>query len=147
MKHIQKSYPKTSTPCTCLNIRRASKAVVHFYDGVLKPEGITSAQIGLLKHMERFGVKTMNELAQIMRIDRTTLNRNLKPLISAGFVDTRQGQDSRTRYITLTEAGAQVLSRAWKLWEEAQSDLCEYLGETDLDRLNKMLAKIEALVP
>jgi DNA-binding MarR family transcriptional regulator len=147
MKHINETYPKPPSPCNCLNIRRASRAVTQFYDEVLKPSGLTIAQLGLLRHLENVEMTTIGELAKMMRIDRTTLNRNMKPLADAELITINSGEDSRTRQVMLTEAGKEAVIKAWALWGEAQISIKEYLGDEDLGKFIQLLAKIEALVP
>lgn len=147
MKHIEQTYPKEPSICNCLNVRRASRAITQFYDEVLKPSGLTIAQLGMLRHLAVTEGTTVGGLAKRMRIDRTTLNRNMKPLLESGFITIVPGEDSRTRQITLTEAGKEASARAWALWGEAQTALGEYLGGEDLVKLVKLMSKLEALVP
>jgi hypothetical protein len=59
-------------------------------------------------------------LASLMRIDRTTLNRNMKPLVKVGLITLKPGQDSRTRQIQLTQAGKRLCGHTWGLWGEAR---------------------------
>ncbi|SHN59049.1 MarR family winged helix-turn-helix transcriptional regulator [Desulfitobacterium chlororespirans] len=143
----QQINPKRPSPCHCINIRRASRAVTQFYDDILKPSGITTSQLSLLKHLEIAETATISELAKRMRIDRTTLNRNMKPLIEAEFLEIKQGKDSRTRQILLTDKGKDAVARGWKLWGVAQASLKEYMGEEDLAKLVELLSKLEALAP
>lgn len=147
MKHINEVYPKRPSLCNCMNIRRASRAVTQFYDDVLKPSGLTVAQLSLLRHLEMLKPTTISELAKIMRIDRTTLNRNMKPLVNAGFIVINHGKDSRTREIVLTRGGKDAAEKGWALWGEAQGSIKEYMGEEDLKKLVELLSKLEALVP
>ncbi len=147
MKHIDTVYPKNPSPCNCLNVRRASRAVTDFYDRVLKPSGLTVAQLSLLLNVRAAGPATIGSLAAAMRIDRTTMNRNLKPLADAGLLTVSTGKDSRTRQVALTDAGREAVAAGRALWREAQTALREYLGEEDLARLTALLAKLEALVP
>ncbi len=147
MKLIEQVFPKHPSPCNCLNVRRASRAVTQFYDEVLKPSGVSIAQLGLLRHLELAGLTTIGELAKLMRIDRTTLNRNMKPLADAGLITVSPGKDSRTRQVVLTAAGSAAVAKAWALWGEAQASLQEYLGDEDSAKLVELLAKLEALVP
>lgn len=128
-----------------MNIRRASRAVTQFYDEVLKPSGITIAQLGLLRQLEK--ELTISELAKLTRIDRTTLNRNMKPLIEAGLITVNPGKDSRTRLVILTAAGKEAIAKAWRLWGEAQTSIAQYLGNEDLAKFVELMAKLEALVP
>lgn len=80
------------------------------------------------------------------RIDRTTLNRNMKPLAEAGLIVIKPGKDSRTQQITLIDAGKAALAKGWALWEAAQESLKEYLGEENLSKLVQLLSRLEALV-
>lgn len=147
MKHINQLYPKRPSQCNCMNVRRASRAVTQFYDEVLKPSGLTIAQLGLLRHVAVVELTTISELARMMRINRTTLNRNMKPLADAGLITVSPGRDSRTRQVALTGAGSDTAAKAWALWGEAQASLKEYLGDEDLAKLVELLSKLEALAP
>ena len=88
----------------------------------------------------------MSVLAKTMRIDRTTLNRNMKPLINAGLITVNSGEDLRSRQVMLTEAGKVALLSALALWSEAQESLEEYLGKAELDSFEKSLSKLELLI-
>jgi len=147
MSTINETYPKTPSPCYCMNIRRASRATTLYYDGLLKPSGLTIAQMGMLRYLEMSEPTTITELANRIRIDRTTLNRNMKPLLESGLIHSSIGKDSRTRLIALTESGKTALASAVLLWEQAQMSLKEYLGDDDQEKLGQLLSKLEALVP
>lgn len=148
MKHyIAGYYPKDPSPCLCLNIRRASRAVTEFYEKILEPSGLKITQYSLLRHLEHVEPVTITELAKVMRIDRTTLSRNMKPLVEAGIIEINAGKDPRSRQVRLTEAGKFALSTASNLWDEAQGAMQEYLGETELEQCKYLIAKLEALVP
>ena len=140
-------YPKTSSPCNCMNIRRASRAVTQFYDDLLAPSGLSITQMGILLTVSSLGSPSMSELASEFRIDRTTLNRNLKPLADAGFIVLKRGSDARRREAAITPQGKQSLGKAQTLWCEAQQAMADYLGENDLNNLKATLAKLEDMVP
>ncbi len=138
--------PKSLSPCHCLNIRRASRVVTQFYEKVLEPSGLKVTQYSLLRNLESVEPISMSVLAKIMRIDRTTLNRNMKPLLNAGLITVNSGEDSRSRQVTLTNAGQEALTMALTLWNEAQVSLEGYLGKAELDSFELSLSKLEALV-
>lgn len=142
-----RTYPKTPSPCTCMNIRRASRAVTQFYDEALQPCGLSIAQMSLLTQLTLAGAITISNLAKRMRIDRTTLNRNMKPLTEAGLITVSPGKDSRTRQVSLTESGRQSHAQARTLWKEAQIALDVYLGQEDAARLVDLLNRLEVLAP
>jgi len=128
-----------------MNLRRASRSLTFFYDEVLKPSGLTVNQLALLRNLELLEQTTIGQLAKTMRIDRTTLNRNMKPLADTGLIEINPGKDSRTKAIVLTEQGKAAYDLGWRLWGEAQQSIQEYLGEEDLAKLKQLLAKVEAL--
>ena len=147
MKHINEIYPKSLSECSCLNIRRASRAVNQYYDKVVKQTGLTVLQLSLLHHLDITKQTTISELAKIMRIDRTALNRKMKPLVDAELIAIKPGKDLRTREIILTEAGKDAIVEGWTLWGDAQTALKEYMGEEDMAKLDQLLLKLEAIMP
>lgn len=140
-------YPKPSSPCNCMNIRRAARAVSQFYDSVLESGGISLNQFGMLHVIDSMQSPGISELAGEFRVDRTTMNRNLKPLLEKELICQRQGSDARRREIVLTESGHSALQRGMELWLEAQKSLELYLGADELKQLKSTLSKLEALVP
>lgn len=142
----RKVYDKKSSPCNCLNIRRASQALTEVYDEFLAPSNIKIGQFSLLKHIKQLEPVSVSYLALIIRLDRTTLVRNLKPLEQSGFVEDISAQGTRNRQLKLTAKGVEKYKHAEELWEKAQNFLGEYLGK-DIDVFSTLLSKIEALVP
>lgn len=140
-------YDKKSSPCNCLNIRRASQAVTEVYDEFLAPSNLKIGQFSLLKHINQLGPVSVSDLALIIRLDRTTLVRNLKPLEERGFVEDISTKGTRNRQLKLTVKGIETYKYAEELWEKAQSFLEEYLGKDNMDTFTTLLSKIEALVP
>ncbi|WML34483.1 MarR family winged helix-turn-helix transcriptional regulator [Clostridium sp. OS1-26] len=140
-------YDKKPSPCNCLNIRRASQAVTEVYDEFLAPSNLKIGQFALLRHIKQLEPVSVSDLALIIRLDRTTLVRNLKPLEKSGFVEDISEEGARNRQLKLTDKGIETYKYAEELWEKAQSFLEEYLGKDNIDIFTTLLSKIEALVP
>ncbi|MFX4933424.1 MarR family winged helix-turn-helix transcriptional regulator, partial [Acinetobacter baumannii] len=76
-------------------------------------------------------------------MDRTTLSRNLKPLLAAGLVKEVEGADKRTRQVMLSEAGQDALMKGIPLWEKAQEDFIQRMGQSNWkDLLNRLTATV-----
>lgn len=131
--------------CTCIHIRRSSMALTGLYDRYLASTGLNISQFSLLKHLVVLGPVSVSKLALEMRLDRTTLVRNLKALEQMRYVEDTSAEGSRNRSLTLTESGRTVYDNAAGLWEEAQHFLQESLGDRDLQMLNALLSKIQLL--
>ena len=116
--------------CTCFNLRKATRVVTQFFDQALQPSGLLVTQFTILVAIALSTPRTVNALAQSLAMDRTTLTRNLKPLEREGLIQIQPGQDQRTRVISLTAQGQATLAAAFPLWEHAQADIVEKLGQT-----------------
>jgi len=115
--------------CVCGNLRMAARLVTQRYDDALRPSGLRFMQFTLLARLRAADGLTMTELAQLAALDRTTLTRNLKPLIERGFVRIVSGKDRRERLVTITDDGRRALREALPRWEQAQDSMIDGLGQ------------------
>jgi DNA-binding MarR family transcriptional regulator len=113
---------------------------------MLLPAGITINQYSLLINLFRAAVCSTTTLAMIMKLERTTLIRNLKPLIEADLIRDLSEEGKRNRQLTLTEAGLATLEAAQKLWGKAQAGLKKRIGEEGFEKLMKTLIELEQLL-
>ena len=120
--------PETPINCTCFNLRKAARAVTRMYDEALKPSGLRATQFTLLCMIETRGPTGMTELAKALVMDRTTLTRNLKPLMDRGLLEVIDGDDRRQHPIALTSRGREVLARALPLWRKVQARTAKGFG-------------------
>jgi DNA-binding MarR family transcriptional regulator len=114
---------KLAGPCLCNALRQASRAVSRLYDEQLRKVGLRTTQYSLLRRLKRAGVVRQRDLGGLTSLDETTLTRNLRPLIDAGWVAIRCGDDRREKLVHLTDAGAAKLKEADPAWERAQERL------------------------
>ncbi len=131
--------------CNCLNLRRASMSITEFYDNVLSSSGLSISQFSLLRNIELMGPVSVSDLAIALRLDRTTLVRNLKPLEKKGLIIDISMSGTRNRQLELSDKGKVVYLTAASLWQEAQHSIENYLGSEDLITLTTLLNKIENL--
>jgi len=114
--------------CTCANLRKATRVVTQAYDAALRPSGLKSTQFSLLAALAKLGDTPLTRLADALVMDRTTLTRNLEPLIRRKLIRTEQEKDQRVRKIGLTKAGRRVFEKALPQWEQMQLQISEKLG-------------------
>ena len=115
------------------------------YDDFLEPSGVTVCQFSLLKHIKALGTVSVSELASTIRLDRTTLVRNLQPLEEARCVVDVSTPGSRRRALMLTNEGAEKLDEAERLWTVAQSHVEHSIGKDEVAQLNYLLTRVENL--
>ncbi len=133
--------------CVANRLRRADRAVMQYYDAALRPFGLRMTQLSLLVALRLRGPVTIQDLAKVMVMDRTTLTRNLAALERQGLVRVEPGEDRRTREARLSGDGHEVLARAYPEWRKAQARVCRKLGAERARRLVAELTEaVDALV-
>jgi DNA-binding MarR family transcriptional regulator len=133
-------------PCACSQVRRLARKLSAHYDSILSPEGLTITQYSLIVNIERAGQLSHSFLAEKVGMERTTLTRNLRPLIRAGWVAVAAGKDRRQHLLQLTAMGKRKLIRSLPLWEQAQSQFLSRIGCQSLQELRALVASAESAV-
>jgi DNA-binding MarR family transcriptional regulator len=121
--------------CVCFNLRRATRVVTQLYDQALRDSGLRATQFSLLAALHIGPALSMNQLAELLGADRTTLTRNLRPLERQGLVASSVGADRRVREVSITEEGRLAFEEAITCWSRAQKLLRERLGEAGVHTL------------
>ncbi len=134
---------KKSSQCTCVNLRRAARRLTDIYDTALEPCGINVSQYSLLKHVERMAPVNVSDLAREIRLDRTTLVRNLARLEKMHLIIDKAEPGTRDRSLRLTATGKKTATKAAGLWRQAQEQVEMYLGKRSMAQLTELLAKVE----
>ena len=129
--------------CLCLHIQRAARALARSYDEALRPLGLTSGQFSLMMSLNRPEAPTMGMVSEVLAMDRTTVTANLKLLERRGLVRIAvDPSDRRSRRLSLTPAGLQLLAQALPLWDRTQDEIRQRMSGIDLERLCKDLHRL-----
>jgi DNA-binding MarR family transcriptional regulator len=134
-----------ASPCLCNALRQASRAVSRLYDDELRCVGLRTTQYSLLRYLKHFGEVRQRDLGGLTSLDETTLTRNLRPLIDAGWVAIATGEDRREKLVSLTDAGAAKLTQARPAWERAQERMRSRLPKADWSSLLALLPELTRL--
>ena len=110
---------KVADSCMGMRVRKAARVVANHYDKHLKPSELKGTQFTLLNTIFLNPAANIGQLADILGLDRTTLNRNLKPLERKKLIRSGSGKDPRTRTLKLTPEGTKTLQNALPYWLEA----------------------------
>ena len=124
--------------CLCQRVRMAARAVTRVYDQALRPTGLRSTQFTNLVAASVAGGLPLHRLADILGLERTTLTRNLAAITRQGLIEITNS-DGRTRNVFLSPAGRIRLNQALPLWDQAQQQLHEILGDEGWSRMHETL--------
>jgi DNA-binding MarR family transcriptional regulator len=129
--------------CACFNLRRASRAVTRFYDEILEPGGLRSTGFAALIAIQIEGVPTLPKLSRVLGVDRSTLTRNLQPLVRQGLVKIGTSAGSRTATAKLTPKGEKTLVRCIPLWQVAQGRFEGQVGPKEWQAVLASLSQMD----
>ena len=128
--------------CNCLALRQAARHATQLYDRHLAAAGLKTTQYSILAKLGRLGPQTINALAAMMVMDRTTTTRAVRPLARDKLIAISPGEDERTRVVRLTPAGEQRRKQAATRWRAAQKEFEAGYGAKAAERLREELARV-----
>ena len=135
MESLTKEY--ASPVCVCMQLRKAGRVVTQIYDRCLRPVGIRGTQFALLKRIACMRRPFITDIGKVLCMDQTTATRNIGLLERAGFVAVGVHPDDARKKVVEGK-----LEEAFPLWEEAQREIREYLGD---DRLGNLCSLLQVL--
>jgi DNA-binding MarR family transcriptional regulator len=123
--------------------------VTQIYVRHLAPTGLKISQFSLLGFVIAQGPVSISRLAELLVTDRTTLTRNLRPVIAAGLIERAAAGDKRRHDLVATPAGRALFKRALPLWAAAEDEVRTAMGPrltSDLHgALERSMEKLAAL--
>jgi DNA-binding MarR family transcriptional regulator len=114
--------------CTCFRIRGAARRVTQIYSKHLAATGLKISQFSLLGFVSAEGPVSIGRLSDLLATDRTTLTRNLRPLLKLGLIERAQSGDKRRHELVATQAGRALFKRALPLWAAAEQEVRNAMG-------------------
>jgi DNA-binding MarR family transcriptional regulator len=134
--------------CTNTKLRQLMRRVAQHYDAEVGKTGLKGTQYSLLSYVVKLGPIRPGDLAREMRIDASTLTRNMRPLIDAGWLELGPGADGRSRLLSVTDGGREKRQEAQRRWRVAQEGINETLGVRRVVELHTLIDEcLELLSP
>ncbi|MEF7612388.1 MarR family winged helix-turn-helix transcriptional regulator [Aquincola sp. MAHUQ-54] len=140
---MSQAVPQPPRGCTNLKIRQLARLVGRHYEAHAAATGLKNTQYSLLSHVVKMAPVRPGDLAQAMRLDASTLTRNLQPLVAQGWVTLGAGADGRSRLVDVTEAGRAAREQGQKAWKKAQLEVNALLG---IERVTALHALIDECI-
>jgi DNA-binding MarR family transcriptional regulator len=129
--------------CNCGALRQAARRVTKLYDDALAPIGLGVNQFSILARLSLVGPSTIQDLARLLVMDRSTLGHLLRPLEKRGFVKlVVSEQDRRSRMVTLTSAGKAAVGKGRPRWAAAQRRFESIFGKEAALELRAVLKEV-----
>jgi len=123
--------------CACNRIRTVARLVTRAYDDALRPVGLKASQLAVLAAVDALEHPSIAALSKALFMDRSTLTRNLRPLMAADLVELEE--DGRSKTARLTARGEKTLRDGMPLWTRAQKDFGRRLKKHSLEPIEAQL--------
>lgn len=133
------------TVCLAHAARRTANLVTRHYNRYLASQELEVTQAVLLGIIDSGQADSLSSLARLMGVDRSTLQRNLRPLEEAGLV--RKVKKAPKRIVPeLTAKGSEKLVQAYEAWQRAQQSLTNALDDPNAEDIRTHLSALRKAV-
>ncbi len=114
--------------CLVGRLRMLNRVVTNIYDDALRPLGVKASQLGILVVTAKFGLARPADVCDRLRLDTSTLSRNVERMKANGWLEVVADDDGRAQPFRLTSKGRRLLERARPAWETAQEKVKKLIG-------------------
>jgi DNA-binding MarR family transcriptional regulator len=126
--------------CNCFALRQATRCVSAVYDRHLAKVGLTTPQFSMLNMLRKSPGIAVQDLAEQMVMERTSLVRAIQLLTRDGLVRQQPSPlHARKQVLSLTEAGAAKVAEAKAHWDAAQAEFDAAIGAEQAQALRAAL--------
>ena len=141
-KHLKEDADEIAQACLASRTRLLGRVITSIYDDALRGVGLTASQMTILVALEHTGGINPGALCEALKLDKSTLSRNVDRMQRNGWVDKIPGPDARSHTLKLSEAGRRKLAEAVPHWRKAQADAEEMLGKGGMDTLVRVSKRL-----
>lgn len=103
----------------------------------MAPFDVTTSQVSLLFVLSKHTTLAQKQLSDIVRLEKSSLHRNLKRLIAQEYLDKKHYPQ-----IAITKKGKKLVNAIIPEWEKAMSEIREIIGkdgELSIDQIHHNL--------
>jgi DNA-binding MarR family transcriptional regulator len=137
--------PRPPTPaeiiardCIAVRVRALNRAVTALYDDALRGHGLRVGQLNLLAATARFGTARPGDLCRVLRMEKSTLSRDVEVMRRNGWLEVDDSARGRARPLRLTPAGQALLEAVLPAWRAAQARAGALIGDDGIAALARV---------
>jgi DNA-binding MarR family transcriptional regulator len=141
-KQLKSIADEIANACLASRTRLLGRVITGIYDDALRKVGLTSPQMTILVALEHTGGVNPGSLCDALKLDKSTLSRNVDRMERNGWISKLQGADARSHTLLLTDDGRRKLHQAIPHWRKAQSEAEETLGKGGMETLFRVSKRL-----
>lgn len=128
--------------CIGARVRLVNRVITGLYDDAFRPFGVKASQFNILIVAGKLGLARPADVCAILRLDTSTLSRNVERMRVQGWLEVVPTDDARMQPFRLTTQGKRLLEQATPAWKKAQQKAEELLGEDGVALLGKLAGQL-----
>ena len=117
-----------ASECLGVRVRTLNRAVTALYDEALRPHGLRTGQLNLLVAVARMEPAKPNDLCRFLRMEKSTLSRDVELMRRKGWLEVGDSGDKRARPLKLSAEGRALIVSVVPAWRQAQERVRAMLG-------------------
>jgi DNA-binding MarR family transcriptional regulator len=106
--------------CLAVRVRTLNRAVTALYDEALRTHGLRVGQLNLMVAVAKAGTARPGDLCRLLRMDKSTLSRDVEVMLRNGWLEVGDSADARARPLRLSAQGHALLEKVVPAWRQAQ---------------------------
>ncbi|MBK7404289.1 MAG: winged helix-turn-helix transcriptional regulator [Phycisphaerales bacterium] len=124
--------------CLAVRARLVSRWLTAIYEHAGEEIDLTVPQGNILAAVGSMGECTPLRLGEVLSLERSTVSRNIVPLVERGLFGDESNEAGRVRRGWLTPAGERMLERLLPAWRNAQREAADLLGADGVAALHQL---------
>ena len=141
MTHGNEIIDQIAHECLLMRVRKLDRVLTGIYNAELRPFGLKASQITLLVLIAKAGPIRRIEIGKRLRLDPSTLTRNLKIMLTNGWIqEIADEEDGRGLPVQITAQGRDLLNQIGPSWRKAQTRTEKFLGAAGATLMRKLAA-------
>lgn len=125
--------------CAALHSRVFSRLITRHYNNKLSSTGLRITQFSVMNAIKVFPPESIHQLAEILGMERTSLQRTVEKLIDKGLLESEPTGNRRSLGLSLTPEGERIYAQALECWEVAHREFTSMVGEENWAVTSKQL--------
>jgi DNA-binding MarR family transcriptional regulator len=128
--------------CLAVRVRALNRAVTAMYDDALRPHGLRVGQLNLLVAVARMGPARPGDLCRLLRMDKSTLSRDVEVMRRSGWLEVDESAGGRARPLRVLPDGHALLEAVVPAWRRAQEQAHRLLGGDGAEAVMAMARRL-----
>ncbi len=127
--------------CAALHSRVLSRLVTRLYNQHLNDSGLRVTQFSVLNAIKARPPESIFQLAELLGMERTSLQRTVDKLIEKGLVTSEPTGNKRALGLSLTPASETCYQQALAGWQAAQQQFESLVGKKSWQQMSSELRR------